>query len=1008
MEEKIRRAFTTFLLSVCFFQLSRAQQYDFKKYSLTEGLPHQEISTIVQDSSRFMWFGTMGGGLSRFNGSDFKTYTQRNGLRDNYITALLEDSNKNLWVATYRGGVGIIKGDSVVYRFTQTPIDTAVVYNIRESPTGKIWFATDGAGAFVYSGSEIRQLTADSGLTSNTVWDFLFDSGKIWISTKQGATILDNGELKPFEGNANLSGNQIYRIYKGPHGKLWFATNDGVTKYNGSQFNRIKAINGDSLGHVYDIINDKKDNIWIGSASNGIFRQFNGDKFQHITTKNGLTSNYIYNFYKDTKQRIWIASDEAGVDLYRGDNFIRFTKKEALSAEQILSLKKAKNGGLWVGTSNDGLWKISYEHGKFEKQHIGLKGKQVWIVERLKNGHLLLLMGDNRILEYDGASFINYNEKEGLPIPYTIDVFVDSNNGVWIGTKKGVYYIVGNKVHHFTKADGLADNFIWEISESQNGDIWIATNNGISKYDGNTFTNFTTDDGLNQNVISTIVQDEDGDFWIGTTKGVSFYNPQKNDSTAFINFGTKDGMKFVNTQALAFDSKGFLWQATNTSLQRLNVPEFKRTGKMSIANYMYGIDENKFEYAHKAVDKDADGNLWFGAISGLLRYDPHNVEIENTGPKVDIVDILINASEPQKEYITHLNTESSDLSGAVKFNYDQNNISFSYSAIEYKYPEKVQFRYKMNGMLNKWTEPSSQNETVFRKLDPGEYTFQVKARDQQGAWGPVTSFHFSIIPPFWNTYWFYSLLAVSLVGLGYVLIVIKLHKLEKERLQELVEYKTQDLQKALKQKEVLIKEIHHRVKNNLAVITGLLELQMGTADDDFVIHSLQESQRRVRSIAMIHEKLYQNEDLAEIDFKNYVQELLDILTYSLNQGETEVTLNTQIEHVNLGIDQAIPCGLILNELVSNAYEHAFDGTRSGSIQVTFREKKNNVVFIIADDGKGLPKDINEKKLDSLGLTLVDALVQQLDGELELDSSTEGTTYTIIFKRIDESSKLPLN
>jgi two-component sensor histidine kinase len=233
--------------------------------------------------------------------------------------------------------------------------------------------------------------------------------------------------------------------------------------------------------------------------------------------------------------------------------------------------------------------------------------------------------------------------------------------------------------------------------------------------------------------------------------------------------------------------------------------------------------------------------------------------------------------------------------------------------------------------------------------------------------------------------------------------------LEKQRLQEQVDEQTKDLQEALAEKEVLIKEIHHRVKNNLAVISGLLELQMGYADNSFVSRVLSESQRRVQSISMIHEKLYQNERLAEIDFEKYVHELIDIIAYSFSSPDKDINIDIEIDDFKLGVDQGIPCGLILNEVVSNAFEHAFKGRKEGTIKIRMNEIGRKVRLIIKDDGKGLPENFENTERDSLGVTLVETLSQQLQGEYEMTSNGEdgqGTRFSLEFEKEEAPLKVP--
>jgi two-component sensor histidine kinase len=201
----------------------------------------------------------------------------------------------------------------------------------------------------------------------------------------------------------------------------------------------------------------------------------------------------------------------------------------------------------------------------------------------------------------------------------------------------------------------------------------------------------------------------------------------------------------------------------------------------------------------------------------------------------------------------------------------------------------------------------------------------------------------------------------------------------------------------LKEKEVLLQEIHHRVKNNMTVIFSLLKLQADRVNDEQYREMLSDSMRRIETMALIHEKLYRSEDLAEINFSDYIKDMVDSMYMSYGIGSHKVTLKKDVGRVALGIDDAIPCGLIVNELVSNSIKHAFPESREGKIKVAIRmNDKDEVELTISDNGIGMPEGLDFRTTDSLGLSLVNALVKQLQGEIELNKE-KGTEFRITFK-----------
>jgi hypothetical protein len=201
---------------------------------------------------------------------------------------------------------------------------------------------------------------------------------------------------------------------------------------------------------------------------------------------------------------------------------------------------------------------------------------------------------------------------------------------------------------------------------------------------------------------------------------------------------------------------------------------------------------------------------------------------------------------------------------------------------------------------------------------------------------------------------------------------------------------------SLREKEVLLKEIHHRVKNNLQIVSSLLYLQITRTEHPGAVSALRESQSRVKSMALIHEKLYRSPDLASIDMGSYTKSLDSDLRNTLRTEAASVRLTLNIENIPLGISEAIPCGLIINELVSNSLKHAFPGGKGGEVTIQLaRADSNCITLSVSDNGVGIPEEMDIRSLPSLGLSLVHSLVEQLGGTLRLERNG-GTTFTITF------------
>ena len=256
---------------------------------------------------------------------------------------------------------------------------------------------------------------------------------------------------------------------------------------------------------------------------------------------------------------------------------------------------------------------------------------------------------------------------------------------------------------------------------------------------------------------------------------------------------------------------------------------------------------------------------------------------------------------------------------------------------------------------------------------------------------------FTIKKPFWKTIWFYLLVIIGVLSSVAFYIKIRVGVLEKNKLQSLVDAQTSDLQEALSEKEVLIKEIHHRVKNNLAVVSGLLEMQSWDLPEGDAKLALEESKLRVLAMSKVHENLYKNKDLAKIDFSDFLEELVEGIISTLHRSNNNIKVTTESDNTLVNVNMGIPCGLIINELLTNSYKHAFPDDKPGLIFVSFKTFKKEYQIIVSDDGVGAPDDILNSSKSSLGMTLINSLVTQLNSEITYEFRS-GSYFKIIIPK----------
>lgn len=240
---------------------------------------------------------------------------------------------------------------------------------------------------------------------------------------------------------------------------------------------------------------------------------------------------------------------------------------------------------------------------------------------------------------------------------------------------------------------------------------------------------------------------------------------------------------------------------------------------------------------------------------------------------------------------------------------------------------------------------------------------------------------------------YYMFLLLGGLGIVTALIVGWVLVLRKQ-----VDNKTSEIQQSLQQKEVLLQEIHHRVKNSLAIVSGLIELQLDGTDSDEAKHILQDSQTRIRSMALIHEKLYQTKSLSDIELDIYLKELVEAIHGTFTEYKKAVDLKFDLDKIELDVDRVIPCGLLVNELVVNAFKHAFNKNKKGVLEVGLSKENGSITLSVADNGPGLPKDFDFKGEGNLGSMLIDTFASQLDAEIDIENTEKGSKFVFTFSK----------
>ncbi|MCP5103504.1 MAG: hypothetical protein GY950_09005, partial [bacterium] len=380
------------------------------------------------------------------------------------------------------------------------------------------------------------------------------------------------------------------------------------------------------------------------------------------------------------------------------------------------------------------------------------------------------------VSKFDGKKFENITPGGGLAGKVVRTIIEDRAGNMWFGTKGGLSRFDGKNITNFTVKDGLSGNEISTVMEDSQGIIRIGTVNGICNYDGETFTDISKKYGIKQKNIYSIVQGPGGSVWfIAYGDGIVALYP---DHTHRV-FSSKDGLNNDNVVSLCFDDGGKLWLGTEKGICRFDVETYEKTGRKIFKHY--GEEEGfvGIECIHNAIFKDTGGNTWFGTIKGALKYNPARDKSNFLEPLTHITGLHLLFEENTLPAYANGISPGIGLPIDLGLPYDKNYLVFDFIGLNFTVPGKVKYQYMLKGFDNRWVPGSKDSHANYPNLPPGGYTFMVKACNEDGVWNKVpTMYHFEITPPFWETWWFYSVCAVFIILSISVFIKIRTRHLE--------------------------------------------------------------------------------------------------------------------------------------------------------------------------------------------------------------------------------------
>lgn len=823
----------------------------FEHISIEHGLSQGTISCIIQDNRGFMWFGTENG-LNRYDGHEFKPYTSDSNnldtLSHNLVISIFKEQSGILWIGTQGGGIN--KFDPKTEKFTNHRNNQNFglfkkmnIRDIHEDKQGILWIGTDEG---LYKSDQEKKIllchyckNKDGEFINkiNTIYED--NKEKIWVGADDGLYEdkynSGNGYFKHYPIELGYDFNiEVNAIYEDQPGELWIGTIIGLYKFDRKtgKFSPFKeeVLKNKQISVIYK---DKKNTIWIGSQGDGLYQLDPGKNsitgYRNIPDDfTSLSNNNVLDIHQDKLGLIWIGTFGGGINKLDpgGKKFTLYKNipgdPDSLINNEVRGICQDKEGGIWVSTRGGGISKFDLVNEKFKAYLIeediskDPRRNEVNIIKSDHFGNIWVGTFQSGLYKFvpGNGTFHHHKSKSIKKEDHIISIYVDEENYLWIGIQdKGLIKLDKDeerKELHCYQSDpkesnSLSNNNVYAICEDHSGILWIGTGGGgLNKFDKekDQFFHYLPKQDkpkwLSHNFITAIYQESSKILWIGTLGGG--LNKFEKEQKTFTVYKTEQGLPNNVIYDILGDNKGNLWLTTNRGLAKFN----PKTGKSRNFTINDGLQGCEFNLGAAYYSKKT-GMMFLGGFNGFNVFEPAKISDTWAPPDIVITALkILNKSVPLNKYISG--------NKALTLSYKDNFVSFGFAALNFSDPENNQYAYKLKPINKDWIQLGNKHDVDFSGLGPGKYIFRVKGADSHGVWNENgTSIKITITPPFWATWWFYTLISLALIIGVFTVIKLRTRRIENQKriLEELVGERTDEINQQkdeLKKANTLLKQ----------------------------------------------------------------------------------------------------------------------------------------------------------------------------------------------------------
>ena len=1012
--------FFTIVLS-CFYKPLFALNPDKKlhhnvisSWNVEDGLPQNYIKTMIQTKDGYLWFGTEEG-LSRFDGLSFKNFNKRThkAFNSNNIKTLFEDSKRNLWIGTGNGLVIFSNGEfkrlSIFDKQSSTEVRA-----IAEDNNGIIWIGTIEGHIYKKEKEQFKKIHNFSSNFKNRIHVFYVDNkNDFWISTDKGLyKKSENEQIKPFVLKDNLIDIIVLSILEDEKNTLYFGTyGAGLIQSTNNKVTVFTEKDGLSNNKITSLIRDKDGNLWIGTYGGGLNRYHN-KSFSNITSSDGLLNNMVLKVFEDFEGNIWVGTYK-GLNRLKDGSLYTLTTHDGLAENDVNAVISDKNGNLWVGTWNSGLSVINKDKSINYTTKQGLSNNVIKTLYEEPNGNIWIGTYGGGLNLFKDNKFTNISNNKDLLDNNISTITKGKENSLWIGTfSSGLKLYENGNFKSYTTKDGLKSNMIRALYYDSEDNLWIGTKKGgLNLFKNSKFNVYDTSSGLSNNTVYSIYKDKEKNLWIGTEDGLTLFKNNK-----FTVFNTTHGLYDDIALTILEDKHGYLWMSCNRGIYKVKKQDFLNISKgksNKVKSISYGVDDGMKSREcnggfQPAGFKAKNGELYFPTIKGLVVSDP-DYQLKNTKkPPVYIEALMANGKKVKTKKEILLKPEIDKL-------------EFHYTALSYTSPKKVKFKYMLEGFDNEWINAESRRTAYYTNLPHGNYTFKVKACNNDGIWNETgAELKFEKLPFFHQTKTFYFLCWIFVMLLLFVIYKYRMKKIEKKhkqlgefnkKLESEVKIKTLELKnqnvvlnntntklqktlddlknaqnKLISQARLallgqMVSGVSHEIGNPLNAMTaGANNLNRFVKRNKELLNEINNESEELKELLDINELSERATSLIRIGNER-IKNILNNLRVYLQGGKAPVEdldvikgmetslaiFGKKIERQNIKVKTKfddlpkVRCKAgELNQVFTNLIVNSIDAMpKGGTLELNGQVSEDKIIITIKDTGPGIPDDIKE-------------------------------------------------